>query len=77
MTRKYLNFVSFSRIELDLNRWKIDNEYAGGTNTLGLVVFGIVLGITLGKMGEQGKPLLDFFNALSDAMMIITNWVIW
>ncbi|XP_043278230.1 excitatory amino acid transporter 1 [Venturia canescens] len=61
----------------DLNRWGIDHEYAGGTNTLGLVVFGIVLGITLGKMGEQGKALLDFFNALSDAMMIITNWVIW
>lgn len=57
--------------------WKIGMEWGDGTNTLGLVIFGIVLGITVGKMGEQGKPLLDFFNALSDAMMIITNWVIW
>jgi len=48
-----------------------------GTNILGLVVFATVLGITLGKMREKGKPLLDFFQALSEAMMIITNWVVW
>ncbi|XP_014209087.1 excitatory amino acid transporter 3 [Copidosoma floridanum] len=57
--------------------YDISSSYGDGTNTLGLVVFGIILGITVGKMGEQGKPLLDFFNALSEAMMIITNWVIW
>lgn len=48
-----------------------------GTNILGLVVFSTVLGITLGKMGESGKPLLSFFETLSTAMMIITNWVVW
>ncbi|XP_074110984.1 excitatory amino acid transporter 1 [Cotesia typhae] len=57
--------------------WNIDHEYHDGTNTLGLVIFGIILGITIGKMGDAGKPLLDFFTSLSDAMMIITNWVIW
>lgn len=46
-------------------------------NTLGLVVFGIVLGIALSKMGEQGKILLSFFDALSEATMLITKWVIW
>ncbi|XP_066597051.1 excitatory amino acid transporter 1 [Prorops nasuta] len=60
-----------------INDWDISHVYADGTNTLGLVIFGIVIGITLGKMGESGKPLLDFFNSLSEAMMIITNWVIW
>lgn len=55
----------------------MSKSYGNGTNTLGLVIFGIVMGITLAKMGEVGKPLLDFFNALSEAMMIITNWVIW
>ncbi|XP_046621437.1 excitatory amino acid transporter 1-like isoform X1 [Neodiprion virginianus] len=57
--------------------WKIEHEYADGTNILGLVVFSTVLGITLGKMGPDGRPLLRFFEALSSAMMIITNWVIW
>ncbi|XP_034940105.1 excitatory amino acid transporter 1-like [Chelonus insularis] len=61
----------------DINTWKITSEDASGMNILGLVVFATVLGITLGKMGPDGRPLLNFFEALSSAMMIITNWVIW
>ncbi|KAK0180901.1 hypothetical protein PV327_003234 [Microctonus hyperodae] len=58
-------------------QWNIGHKYTDGMNTLGIVIFGIVMGITIGKMGEQGKPLLDFFNSLAEAMMIITSWVIW
>ncbi|XP_063995398.1 excitatory amino acid transporter 3-like [Diachasmimorpha longicaudata] len=61
----------------DNNTWGISGEDTSGMNILGLVVFATVLGITLGKMGPDGKPLLNFFEALSSAMMIITNWVIW
>lgn len=57
--------------------WTLKDESASGTNILGLVVFSAILGITLGKMGEPGKPLLYFFEALSSAMMIIINWVVW
>ncbi|KAG8254090.1 hypothetical protein J6590_014965 [Homalodisca vitripennis] len=28
-------------------------------------------------MGEMGKPLLKVFESLGEAMMVITNWVIW
>ena len=48
-----------------------------GTNILGLIVFCIALGTIIGRMGENGKPLLDFFTALSDAMMLITKVVVW
>ena len=37
----------------------------------------MVLGITLAMMEERGKPLLDFFTCLSEAMMKITTWVIY
>lgn len=47
------------------------------TNVLGIVMFAIVLGATIGKMQEKGKPLQEFFMAMSEAMMIITRWVIW
>ncbi|XP_063385661.1 excitatory amino acid transporter 3 isoform X1 [Cydia fagiglandana] len=57
--------------------YKIDGEYQPGSNVLGLVAFSIVLGITLGKMGDQSRPLQDFFQSMSEAMMIITGWVIW
>lgn len=61
----------------DKYTWKIVPSTESGTNILGLVVFSTVLGITLGKMGDSGKPLLNFFETLSSAMMIITNWVVW
>ena len=51
--------------------------YEDATNILGLVVFSTVLGITLGKMGAKGKPLLNFFVSMSEAVMMITSWVIW
>jgi Na+/H+-dicarboxylate symporter len=57
--------------------WEISYKFVTGTNILGLVVFATVLGITLAKMAEQGKPLLVFFECLSAAMLIITFWVIW
>lgn len=57
--------------------WKFKTMSDPGTNFLGLIVFCIVLGATLGKMGDTGKPLLDLFTSLSDAMMIITKLVIW
>jgi len=56
--------------------WKMTGEWTNGSNILGLVVFAVVFGIALATMGEKGKPLLDFFTALSDAMMKLTTWVI-
>lgn len=40
-------------------------------------MFSVVLGTALGKLGAPGKPLLDFLSATSEAMMIVTHWVIW
>ncbi len=37
----------------------------------------MIFGITLSKMGERGKPLLEFFECLSESMMTITTWVIY
>lgn len=47
------------------------------TNVLGVVMFSVILGTALGKLGPNGKSLLDFLIATSEAMMIITHWVIW
>ncbi|CAB3229050.1 unnamed protein product [Arctia plantaginis] len=60
-----------------LETYEIRGDYQNGSNVLGLVCFSIVLGITLGKMGEKSRPLQNFFHAFSEAMMIITGWVIW
>lgn len=66
-----------TNVAIAVTEYLMKFKYTDGTNIMGLVVFSTVLGITLGKMGKRGKPLLDFFTSLSEAMMIITNWVVW
>jgi len=61
----------------NLYTWKIGGEYTDSMNILGLVFFSVFLGVTLATMQEKGKPLLDFFTCLSEAMMTITTWVIY
>ena len=39
------------------------------TNILGLVVFAVVTGIAIAQCGEDGKPLLKFFESISIVMM--------
>jgi len=60
----------------DMTTWAFKGEWSNGSNILGLVFFAIILGIALAKLGEKGKPLLNFFTSLADAMMVITTWVI-
>lgn len=67
----------FFTFPVPLEDYIISNEWAQGTNVLGLVMFSVVMGAVIGKMKEQGKPLQDVFSALSEGMMIITHWVIW
>jgi len=61
----------------NLYTWKIGGEYTNSMNILGLVFFSVFLGVTLAIMQEKGKPLMDFFICLSEAMMTITTWVIY
>nr|XP_033781393.1 excitatory amino acid transporter 3 [Geotrypetes seraphini] len=57
--------------------YKIVGLYTDGVNVLGLIVFCLVFGIVIGKMGEKGQVLVDFFNALNDATMKIVQIIMW
>lgn len=77
-SQTYLNNTNSSQTyEKKLHTWEFKEQYEHTTNVLGLVTFAIIFGIALGKLGSRSKVLLDFFEAVSEAMMIITNWVIW
>ncbi|XP_077865416.1 excitatory amino acid transporter 3-like [Saccoglossus kowalevskii] len=56
-------------------------EYYGtwndSMNILGLVVFSIALGIVIGTMGEDGKPVGNFFIALNEAVMKLVMIIMW
>ncbi|CAL4065671.1 unnamed protein product [Meganyctiphanes norvegica] len=57
--------------------WPIGNDYARAMNIMGLVSFATAMGLALASLGPKGKPLLDFFHALSEATMVMTKWLIW
>ncbi|XP_022645820.1 excitatory amino acid transporter-like isoform X2 [Varroa jacobsoni] len=49
----------------------------GGTNSLGLIVFCIAFGSTIGSMGTPADPLKHFFSALDSVIMKLVGIVMW
>ncbi|KAM9317610.1 neutral amino acid transporter A [Pholidichthys leucotaenia] len=48
-----------------------------GMNILGLVLFAMVFGVALRKLGDEGEELIRFFNAFNEATMVIVSWIMW
>ncbi|KAM6222569.1 LOW QUALITY PROTEIN: neutral amino acid transporter B(0) [Rhynchocyon petersi] len=46
-------------------------------NILGLVVFAIVFGVALRKLGPEGELLIRFFNSFNDATMVLVSWIMY
>eukprot|EP00090_Calanus_glacialis_P030538 TRINITY_DN4930_c0_g1_i1.p1 TRINITY_DN4930_c0_g1~~TRINITY_DN4930_c0_g1_i1.p1 ORF type:complete len:494 (+),score=139.84 TRINITY_DN4930_c0_g1_i1:271-1752(+) len=60
----------------DKSTWMFKSAWSNGTNILGLVIFSIVTGVAIAMCGEDGKPLLHFFESVSIVMMKVTTWII-
>ncbi|XP_015265781.1 PREDICTED: excitatory amino acid transporter 2 [Gekko japonicus] len=52
-------------------------EFKDGMNVLGLIGFFIAFGITMGKMGDQAKMMVDFFNILNEIIMKLVTMIMW
>uniref|UniRef100_A0A8C9R169 Amino acid transporter n=2 Tax=Scleropages formosus TaxID=113540 RepID=A0A8C9R169_SCLFO len=52
-------------------------EFKWGMNVLGLIGFFITFGICMGKMGERGKLMSDFFNILNEIIMKMVSMIMW
>ncbi|XP_059842129.1 neutral amino acid transporter A isoform X1 [Hypanus sabinus] len=48
-----------------------------GMNILGLILFAIIFGIALRKLGPDGELLIKFFSIFNDATMILVSWIMW
>ncbi|NWR73919.1 SATT protein, partial [Centropus unirufus] len=48
-----------------------------GMNILGLVLFSLVLGVALKKLGPEGEDLIRFFNSFNEATMVLVSWIMW
>uniref|UniRef100_A0A671LHH9 Amino acid transporter n=1 Tax=Sinocyclocheilus anshuiensis TaxID=1608454 RepID=A0A671LHH9_9TELE len=69
---------------LDLARYHLVMEMnvpygadADGMNILGLVLFAMVFGVALRKLGAEGEELIRFFNAFNEATMVLVSWIMW
>lgn len=60
-----------------LELWVRKDDKSSTTNVLGLVMFSVILGTAIGRLQPLSEPLQSLCHALSETMMIITNWVIW
>lgn len=43
----------------------------------GLIGFFITFGICMGRMGERGKVMCDFFNVLNEIIMTMVSMIMW
>ncbi|KAJ8248050.1 hypothetical protein GJAV_G00237670, partial [Gymnothorax javanicus] len=50
---------------------------AEGMNILGLVLFALVFGVALRKLGAEGEEIIRFFNAFNEATMVLVSWIMW
>ncbi|XP_059928998.1 neutral amino acid transporter A [Gadus macrocephalus] len=48
-----------------------------GMNILGLVLFAMVFGVALRKLGPEGEELIRFFSAFNEATMVLVSWIMW
>ena len=48
-----------------------------GTNFMGLIIFSILLGVILRKLGDDGRPLLEFCRAWLHVIMMLVSWIMW
>ncbi|KAF1466315.1 Neutral amino acid transporter A, partial [Eudyptula minor novaehollandiae] len=48
-----------------------------GMNILGLVLFALILGVALKKLGQEGEDLIRFFNSFNEATMVLVSWIMW
>ncbi|XP_035482934.1 excitatory amino acid transporter 3 isoform X3 [Scophthalmus maximus] len=64
-----LTTTVMAAVENITKNYKIIGAYSDGINVLGLIVFCVAFGLVIGKMGEKGRILLEFFDALNEATM--------
>lgn len=72
--RKMIHNTSFGNITVE--KVPVGTEIEG-MNILGLVLFSLVLGVALKKLGPEGEELIRFFNAFNEATMVLVSWIMW
>ncbi|XP_067675085.1 excitatory amino acid transporter-like isoform X2 [Haliotis asinina] len=57
--------------------WEQKSVYVTGMNTVGILMYCVVFGLCLGRLGKSGEVMLRFFSSLNDITMTMVTLVIW
>ncbi|MFT7807075.1 neutral amino acid transporter A-like [Arapaima gigas] len=73
---KFVAVGNTSNGSLVLQKVPIGTE-TEGMNILGLVLFAVLFGVALRKLGPEEEELIRFFSAFNDTTMVLVSWIMW
>ncbi|XP_071359949.1 excitatory amino acid transporter 3-like [Trachinotus anak] len=65
-----------SSLEMNATEVRLVGHYVEGTNTVGLIVWSFIFGLTLNRMGEKGKVLVEFLTVLNEATKRVVTLIL-
>ncbi|XP_031170188.1 excitatory amino acid transporter 3-like isoform X1 [Sander lucioperca] len=71
------NLDTNSSLTTKATQTQVVGRYVDGANTLDLIVCSYVFGLTLKKMGERGKILLNIFRILNETTKYVVKLILW
>ncbi|KAI7800372.1 neutral amino acid transporter B(0) [Triplophysa rosa] len=79
--QSYATGYKFKKNDTNSTNFSLEKVPVGsdvdGMNILGLIVFAMVFGVALRKLGEEGEILIKFFNSFNEATMVLVSWIMW
>jgi len=72
-----LKFIFFLNKVSIIDRYEANPGSQNGVNLLGTLVFCLIFGNIIGKMGQSGKMLHDLFEIIGKAFLDMIGVVIW
>ncbi|GAA6223528.1 excitatory amino acid transporter 3-like [Lates japonicus] len=65
-----------SSLEMNATEVQLVGHFVEGSNTLGLIVWSFIFGLTLHKMGERGKVLVEILTVLNEVTKCVVNLIL-
>ncbi|XP_018530803.1 excitatory amino acid transporter 3 isoform X1 [Lates calcarifer] len=65
-----------SSMEMNATEVQLVGHFVEGSNTLGLIVWSFIFGLTLHKMGERGKILVEILTVLNEVTKCVVNLIL-
>ncbi|XP_070683706.1 excitatory amino acid transporter 3-like [Pempheris klunzingeri] len=56
---------------------RLEGHYVEGANTLGLIVWSFIFGVTFNRMGEKGKVIVEVLTVLNEATKRVVHLILW